>query len=176
MLTALVLGAGITPAQAHDALVSSSPASGAVLPTAPSVVELDFTGTPLPLGTEVLVVGPAGDPVSVGAAEIRDTTVVQALAESLPAGGYSVEWRSTSSDGHALTGTSEFTVTAGAAAAATTEPTAATPAPKAATTDTTTASVAQPTAGGLPAGWLVVAVLGVGALGTLVVLRLRRRV
>jgi len=172
VLTALVLGVGITPAQAHDALVSSTPASGAVLPTAPSVVELDFTGTPLPLGTEVLVVGPDGDPVSVGAAEIRETTVVQGLAEALPAGRYTVEWRSTSSDGHALTGASDFTV---AAVAGAVPATAAAPGTTAATTETTIASTDEPTSGGLPVGWLVAAVLAVGALGTLLVLRLRRR-
>jgi len=181
-LTVLFLGAGMAPAQAHDALVSSSPRPGAVLPTAPSAVELDFTGTPLPLGTQVLVVGPDGEQVSVGAAEIRDTAVVQALSEPLPAGTFTVEWRSTSSDGHALTGALDFTVTAGSTPAAA-GPVAAGPqtttrqttTPETTTAEATTASAAEPTDAGLPVGRLVAAVVGLGALGTLLAVRLRRR-
>jgi len=164
-LATLFLGLGVAPAQAHDALVASSPLGGAVLPTAPPAVQLEFSGTPLPLGTEVLVVGPDGRPVSAGNAEIRGTTVVQRLSEDLPAGAYAVEWRSASSDGHALTGTLDFSVTAGAPAAAT----------PAASTGTATASADEPADGELPAGWSVAAVVAVGALGALLVLRLRRR-
>ncbi|WP_158544539.1 copper resistance protein CopC [Blastococcus sp. TBT05-19] len=113
----LLLGIGAPPAAAHDGLVGSSPAAEGSLPTGPAAVELEFSAEPLPLGTEVLVAGPDGGPVSEGPAEIRGTTVVQPLTDGLAAGAYTVDWRSTSSDGHPLSGTFGFTVTEGAAAA-----------------------------------------------------------
>ncbi|WP_052090461.1 copper resistance CopC family protein [Modestobacter caceresii] len=165
LLTVLLLGIGAPPARAHDALVSSSPVAGAAVPTAPSSVELEFSATPLPLGTEVLVLGPDGAVVSTGAAEIRDTTVVQSLTAELSAGSYTVQWRSTSSDGHPLTGSWDFTVAAGS-----------TPAPDAATPDAAPPSVAAAAADpALPVGWLVGGVLALGAAAALVLGRLRSR-
>lgn len=171
LLTVLLLGIGATPARAHDALVDSSPSAGAAVPAAPSAVELEFTGTPLPLGTEVLVLGPDGAVVSTGAAEIRDTTLVQSLTAELPAGNYAVQWRSTSSDGHPLTGSWNFTVAAGSAPA----PDVAAPdvaAPDAAPPSAVAAAAADPV---LPVGWLVGGVLALGAAAALVLGRLRSR-
>ncbi|MCA0145517.1 copper resistance CopC family protein [Blastococcus sp. LR1] len=113
----LLLGIGAPPAAAHDGLVSSSPAAEDALASGPASVDLTFSAEPLPLGTEVLVAGPDGGTVSDGPAEIRGTTVVQPLSDGLPAGGYTVNWRSTSSDGHPLSGGFGFTVTEGSAAA-----------------------------------------------------------
>ena len=177
-LTAVLLGLGIAPAQAHDALVATAPLNTEVLSTAPATVELTFTGEPLPLGTEVLVLGPDGAQASTGAAEIRGTTVVQPLAGSLPAGSYTVEWRSTSSDGHPLTGSLAFSVAGDGPAptsSAAGDPaagagTTVTPDPQSATTAAT-----EPADGGLPAGWLVAGVVALAALGALLFLRLRRR-
>ncbi|MGY1840674.1 MULTISPECIES: copper resistance CopC family protein [unclassified Modestobacter] len=157
LLTALVLAVGTAPAQAHDGLVRSTPAAGAALSAAPAAVQLDFSGAPLPLGTQVLVTGPDGT-VSAGAPEIQGASVVQALAADVPAGSYTVQWRSTSSDGHNVEGTYGFTVTPGAAPAA---PVSAEP----------VAASADP---GTPLVWLVAGALVLGALGTLVVSRLRR--
>ena len=179
-LTAVLLGAGTLPAQAHDALVGTVPLNTETLTAAPSTVELSFTAEPLPLGTEVRVVGPDGVQASDGPAEIRGTTVVQPLAGQLPAGDYSVEWRSTSSDGHALTGELAFTI-------APSTPAAAAPTASAGTTTGTaepgTAVAADPqpaaatarAAPGLPTGWVVAAVVALAALGALVAVRLRRR-
>jgi len=166
-LTAFLLGTGVGPAQAHDALLSSTPASEAALSTAPSAVELEFSAAPVPLGTQVLVLGPDGETVSAGAAELRGTTVVQQLSGSLPAGAYTVEWRSTSSDGHPLAGSYGFTVATGAAPSA--------PAPSAASLAATGAGTpAQSAAGGPPVGWLVAGALALGAVAVLAA-RLRRR-
>ncbi|MCZ2848500.1 copper resistance CopC family protein [Modestobacter sp. VKM Ac-2978] len=165
LLTVLLLGIGAPSARAHDALVSSSPSAGVAVPTAPSSVELEFSGTPLPLGTEVLVLGPDGAVASTGAAEIQDTTVVQPLTAGLPAGSYTVQWRSTSSDGHPLTGSWDFTVAAGS-----------TPAPDAAAADAAPPSVAAATADpALPVGWLVGGVLALGTAAALLLGRLRSR-
>jgi methionine-rich copper-binding protein CopC len=175
-LTAVLLGAGTLPAQAHDALVGTVPLNTELLTAAPSTVEVSFTAEPLPLGTEVQVVGPDGVQASSGPAEIRGTTVVQPLAADLPAGGYDVQWRSTSSDGHALTGEFTFSIaaapttpTAAAAAAPTTEP--ATPV----AADPQPAAADRPADSGSPTGWLVAGVLVLAALGALVAVRLRKR-
>ncbi|MGY1858242.1 copper resistance CopC family protein [Modestobacter sp. SYSU DS0290] len=158
LLTVLLLGSGAAPARAHDGLVGSTPAAAAALPAAPSTVQLEFSGAPLPLGTRVLVTGPDG-PVSAGEPEIRGTTVVQALAAEVPAGDYTVQWRSTSSDGHPVEGSYGFTVAANAARAA--------PAP--------TQPVAAPSSTGSSVVWWTAGALVLGALGILVVGRLRRR-
>ncbi|NEK85741.1 copper resistance protein CopC [Blastococcus saxobsidens] len=181
---ALVVGAAPSVALAHDGLVSSSPAPDGVVATAPATVELDFTGEPLPLGTQVLVTGPDGASVSEGPAEIRDTAVVQPLADPLPAGAYRVEWRSTSSDGHPLSGTYAFTV-AGPATAAEPADGKAEPADgKAEPAD----GMAEPADGvaeaaasaeaddtSLPAVYPLAGIGLLGALGVLTARRLRRR-
>ena len=175
-LTAVLLGAGTLPAQAHDALVGTVPLNTETLTAAPATVELSFTAEPLPLGTEVRVVGPDGVQASSGPAEIRGTTVVQPLAEQLPAGDYSVEWRSTSSDGHALTGELVFTVTTTTAAAAAPPPSAGTTGSgTAVAADPQPAAAAAPADAGLPAAWIVAAVVALAALGALVAVRLRKR-
>jgi methionine-rich copper-binding protein CopC len=180
-LTAVLLGAGTLPAQAHDALVGTVPLNTELLTAAPSTVEVSFTAEPLPLGTEVRVVGPDGVQASDGPAEIRGTTVVQPLAADLPAGGYDVEWRSTSSDGHALTGEFTFSIAAPTPAAA--APTTAAAATPATTTEPGTAVAAdpqpaaadRPADSGPPTGWLVAGVVVLAALGALVAVRLRKR-
>ena len=178
-LTAVLLGAGTLPAQAHDALVGTVPLNTELLTTAPATVELDFTAEPLPLGTEVRVVGPDGLQAASVPTEIRGTTVGQPLAAQLPAGDYAVEWRSTSSDGHALTGALTFTVATAAASGTTT--------PDTTTQDTTAepgtavtgepqpAAAARPADSGSSTGWLVAAAVALAALGTLVAVRLRKR-
>ncbi|WP_051515971.1 copper resistance CopC family protein [Candidatus Blastococcus massiliensis] len=157
----MVLGTS-TSALAHDGLVGTSPATGSTVPAAPRSVELEFTGEPLPLGTVVAVTGPVGDSVSSGATEIRGTTVVQAIAGDPAPGIYRVEWRSTSSDGHPLSGTFEFTVATGSAPAEATSEvssSAAEPAP------------AEPV---IAPVWLVVGAVVLVGLGPVLVTRVRR--
>ncbi len=162
---ALLLGA--SPALAHDGLIGTSPATAATVAAGPDVIELQFTGEPLPLGTLVAVTGPDGAPVSDGPAEIEGTTVVQPLAADLPAGAYRVDWRSTSSDGHPLSGTFDFTVTAGSTPAAST-PVAASPASEA-------RSAPAPDQNDIALVWLVGGAVVLLGLGAVVVTRLRRR-
>jgi len=169
-LTALFLLTGTGPAQAHDALLRSNPATDAVVPTAPTTVELEFSNQPVPLGTEVLVLGPDGETVSTGPAEIRDTTVVQELSASLPAGAYTVEWRSTSSDGHPLAGSYGFTVAAG------TSPSAAATTPSAASLEAAGAGTpTQPAGDGPSVGWVLAGAVVLGAVAVLLARRLRSR-
>jgi methionine-rich copper-binding protein CopC len=157
--TSLLVGPGLSPAAAHDGLVSSIPAPGSAVPTAPSAVELTFTAPPLTLGTQVVVTGPDGITASSGEPEFRDAVVVQPLDGSLPAGEYTVQWRAASSDGHPITGTHAFTVTEGEAA----DTAAAQPAP------------GRPAGDGVPVGWLAAGALALGGGGVLVTRRLRGR-
>ena len=179
-VAALVLwGPGTPAAQAHDELVATVPAAGATAPTAPAQVELEMSGTPQPLGTQVLVSGPDGAPVSEGEVELRETTVVQPLRADLPAGAYTVAWRVTSADGHQLTGEFSFTVAEGAAPAGDPAPDAPAPSTTDATatdaTDATDATATDDSGSGVSP-----AVLGGGAAllaagGVLGVRQLRRR-
>ena len=162
----LVLGVA-APALAHDGLVGTGPADGATVTGAPAAVELEFTGEPLPLGTLVTVTGPDGVEMSSGDADISGTTVTQALAPEAPPGAYRVEWRSTSSDGHALSGSYDFTVTATGEAAATGAGTAPATADAASTTTTPDQGIAPV--------WLAAGAVVLVGLGALVVTRLRRR-
>ncbi|GAA2017352.1 copper resistance protein CopC [Terrabacter terrae] len=125
---ALVVAAG--PAAAHDVLVSTSPANGSTVAQTPSRVVITFTDPALSIGTQVVVTGPAG-PVSVPKPRLVDTTVVQDLPGSAPAGHYTVSWRVTSADGHPVSGEFSFTSHAPSAAsitgATTTQAATATP-------------------------------------------------
>ena len=163
---ALVLGVA-APALAHDGLVGTSPVAGATATVAPDAVELEFTGEPLPLGTLVTVTGPDGADVSSGDADVSGTTVTQALAADQAPGAYRVEWRSTSSDGHALSGTFDFTVTASSEPAATGADTSPATADAASTTTTPDPGIAPV--------WLAAGAVVLVGLGALVVTRLRRR-
>ncbi len=126
------------PAEAHDSLLGSEPPDGAVLPTPPTQVVLTFSEPPSAVGAEVLVQGPGGALPAQGAATVDGVTVTQALAPDLPAGDYAVTWRAVSGDGHPVTGTFAFSVTA---TSPTATPTPATPTP---------ATVASPTPSASP--------------------------
>jgi methionine-rich copper-binding protein CopC len=188
-LTALaLLPLAASPAQAHDALVSTSPADGATVPTPPDEVVLTFDQPALAVGTQLLVSGPDG-PVQRGKPRLVDATVRQAIATGSPAGRYTVTWRVTSADGHPVSGTFSFTATAAGSGApgpsATTSgtPTSSASAPSTDGTATSGAARAQtPSASGTSTGvsggsgtswawWLVALVIVLAAAGAVVVRR-----
>jgi methionine-rich copper-binding protein CopC len=196
-LAAIVLTA--PHASAHNSLQGTDPADGSTVATAPERVTLTFDEAAQALGTEIVVLAPDGSTVSDGAPELGDVTVTQALAGTLPAGTYTVQYRVTSADGHPISGTFTFTASAditigqanpGAPATpdsgtATEEPeptvtpevTTLSPASPEASPSTVAEETAQDEGSGLAAGasvaW-VVAVLAAGAVAVFVV-RERRR-
>lgn len=118
--------------------------------------------------------GPDGAVVSVGDPEVLGATVRQPLAEGLPAGAYTVDWRVTSGDGHPITGSIGFTVAEGAAPSTAPAPSsAAPPAGPSSEVDTDEASTARPT-GSSSTGLLVAGGLVALAVVGLVAWRLRR--
>jgi methionine-rich copper-binding protein CopC len=192
-LVSLASFAAASPAQAHDALVSTSPADGSVVATTPDEVVLTFNEPAMALGSEMVVTGPDGD-VQQGRVRLVDSTVRQAISPG-PAGRYTVTWRVTSADGHPVSGRFRFTTrTAGTPASdpSTSSPTApTTPSSSPADGPTPTTGVAVPgaTAGGPTSStstgasaqsgtswalWLVGAALVLAGAGATAV-RLRRR-
>ncbi|MCC6704646.1 MAG: copper resistance protein CopC [Thermomicrobiales bacterium] len=124
----LVLTGGA--AIAHADLESSNPAAESVVEEAPAEVEVVFSSE-VQAGSTIEVFGPDGAPVHAGEAVLdlndpdrRRATV--ALQPNLPAGVYTVNWMSASTDGHNETGSFTFTVSAGATASPIASP-AATP-------------------------------------------------
>lgn len=94
------------PASAHAELVSSTPAAGAGLTEMPARVRLTFSGAVrTPAFVEVSASG--GSQVTTGPAHIRGRQVTRRLTSSSP-GAFTVAYRVTSSDGHAITGSFQF--------------------------------------------------------------------
>jgi hypothetical protein len=177
LLAAVLATAVAAPASAHNTLRSTSPADGAQLDSPPQQVSLSFDEDAIEVGTEISVSGPAG-PVDVAPPAVSGPTVSAALPPDLPAGAYTVEWRVTSVDGHPISGTFAFTVTAP-------PPTSSAPAPTATATDAPTGvptAAAAPRAGDATGGsggiplpvLLVLAGLVVVALAAGLLLRRRR--
>lgn len=118
-LTALLVVLGTLlpagPAVAHDQLLASDPADGAVLEQAPAAVVLTFNADQLPVGAAVVVRDPSGADRADGAPSVSGPTVTQVLQAGLPAGSYAVQWRSVSGDGHPIEGAFSFEVAGDAA-------------------------------------------------------------
>lgn len=113
------------PAAAHDELVSSNPADGAVLEEAPAEIQLVFSSELMDLGNQVIVADADGNNVAETEPVLNRETLVQAVP-ALNAGDYQVNWRAVSGDGHPITGSFGFTVNA-PAGAETTAPAPASP-------------------------------------------------
>ena len=185
MLALLVVSAGA--ALAHDEVSATTPAAQANVPTPPAEVVVTMGSPPQGLGTEVQVTGPDGAVVSEGPAEVLDSTVTQPLADGLPAGAYTVDYRVTSGDGHPISGSFGFTVAQGApsssaapssaapsssAAASAPDESSAAPESSAAVGE---ASASRPAESSSSTGLLVTGAAVVLALAGLVAWRLRRR-
>lgn len=170
----LVLGAQV-PALAHDRLLSSDPADGAVLETAPQAITLTFSDTPLDVSPKVRVTGGDGVVLAEGAPQIQGTSAVLALPNGLPAGRATVQWRVVSADGHPIEGELAFNVKQGSAAAPSGDASAgATSAPAAVTSAPPSSQPASPSASATAAesagdGTGIDPVLLIGGLAALVV-------
>lgn len=177
---------GTSSAQAHDELISSTPASGEVLKSAPTSLVLTFSGDLKNIGT-ILELSTA-DGKKVGTTFKVDRREVAVTPESpLANGSYKLVTRVVSSDGHPIDKTISFEVKGPVPAASSAPAAADAPdrsAPAAAPAPTTTA---EPTAtaadtdsnqsiAGMPAGltWTIIGLAGV-VLIALVLLKVRRQ-
>ncbi len=108
----VLLGAG--PAWAHNTLIGSDPADGASLGSSPATVTLTFNDVVQNLEPVVTVVGPAGDRWQGAPVTVLNNTVSVPVNTLGPAGDYTIAYRVVSADGHAVEGTTRFTLTAAA--------------------------------------------------------------
>ena len=103
---ALVLPAA---AHAHPRLLSSDPASQAVLASGPRAVELRFNEQVDPVGAGITVVDPQGREVSIGRIDRAGRTLTRAVTRA-GRGSYLVEWLVVGPDTHPARGAFVFSV------------------------------------------------------------------
>lgn len=102
-----------SPANAHDALVSSDPAADATVDVLPEKLTLAFSAELLSGGgNDVVVTDAEGTALDDGDAVVDGTQLVQALLPEAAPGAVTVVWRAVSSDGHPIAGEYVFTVAA----------------------------------------------------------------
>jgi methionine-rich copper-binding protein CopC len=181
-LLAVLFGglATASPAAAHDALVSSSPAEGEQLAAPPAQITLEFSNEVLAMGAEVQVNDTTGRNWVAGEVTITGGTVVAAVDEGMPAGSYEVLWRVVSADGHPISAAIPFSVLQGVTPTPVATPTPtvtaeAVPSPTASPTSAATTDAAA----SAPAPWVTivisVAVIALLIAGLLILLARRRR-
>jgi copper transport protein len=103
-----------SPVSAHAELVASTPADGAHLDEAPSVVTLTFSEHVSATLGAVRVYDHKGHRVDAGDVEAQDETVTLGLQPGLADDTYIVTWRVLSADSHPVRGAFTFTVGKGA--------------------------------------------------------------
>ena len=114
LLAAMALTATLTApaASAHATRVSAEPADNAVLGTGPDRVSATFNERLQTTFAAMTVVGPDGNVWSIGDPTVRGAVVGIAVRPLGPAGTYTVNYRVTSADGHVVSGSWSFRLTA----------------------------------------------------------------
>jgi methionine-rich copper-binding protein CopC len=116
---ALFAGQGLRTAEAHAELVSAYPAPGATLDDTPAEIRLTFSER-IGLGSQIQLFGPQFRAVAGVQAGLDPAAPEQlrAFPPQLPPDIYTVEWSAVSVDGHEVSGSYAFAVTAAPPAAA----------------------------------------------------------
>ena len=102
-------GLGAVSAQAHSQLISTSPANGAVMRSAPTVVDFEFDEVLLPDVDTVSINNQQGQNVYSQKTKPVGTHLSIDWPGNLPADTYQVAYRVVSADGHPVTGAITFT-------------------------------------------------------------------
>ncbi|WP_104141358.1 copper resistance CopC family protein [Arthrobacter sp. ZGTC131] len=178
---------GAAPAQAHDALASTSPTDGQSITTNPGKVSITLNNPPntqLKGSNIIKVTAPDGHVVSSGEPSVDGATLTTKAEIDHP-GKHTVAWRAVSADGHPIEGTFTFTYAGtedhASSAAATTSPATPSAAASAASTPET-AATSPVTQAAEPAvqtetnntGWLIGAGVVILAIAALVYVLTRR--
>lgn len=110
-------------ATAHDVVVESNPADGAVIKEFPENIVLEFSGEPREGFNAIAVTDSSGEIVFEGEPELDGRVLTIDVPGDVDAadGTYSVGYQITSSDGHATRGGLEFSVADDAAATSETD-------------------------------------------------------
>lgn len=106
----LIIFATAQPASAHDEILTSSPAPGEQLDTAPEMIELRYSAELMDAGAIIMVLDETGKDWAIGDPVIDRETVSIPLEADMPVAGYEVRWRVVSSDGHPIDGAIPFTI------------------------------------------------------------------
>ena len=106
-----------TPAGAHDELATSVPADDEHLDTAPPRVVLRFGGSPMEMGSTILVTDADGNDWVDAPPVVAGSDVSAELRAGMPDGYYQARWQVVSEDGAVISGVVDFSVgdTTGAA-------------------------------------------------------------
>jgi len=121
VLTALAAVVFAGPAAAHDVLLSSDPADGSTVQTAPPSVTLTFDQPVQNFEPVVTVTGPDGQSYQSGSPTVDSTVVTNAVGPLTAAGEYLIAYRVVSADGHPVVGEVKFQFTGAPAPAAPSE-------------------------------------------------------
>jgi copper transport protein len=99
-------------ASAHALLLSSDPAGGSTVQTAPTQLTLNYSEQPDPQLSQVVLLNSSGAPVETGAPTLQgQKTLVAPITGDMPHGVYTVSWSAVSvDDGHTSTGSFSFGV------------------------------------------------------------------
>ena len=114
ILTALVGGATAGSLLAwHNHLVKSAPAADEQVARSPTAVRLWFAEKPVTQFTSISLSKADSSKVEIGKTHATEDSLSVAadLAKPLPAGMYTVSWRTAGDDGHAIRGKYRFSVT-----------------------------------------------------------------
>ncbi|MDN5894164.1 MAG: copper resistance protein CopC [Nocardioides sp.] len=108
VVAACCLWAG--PANAHSALIGSTPEEGAVLTTAPGSIELEFNENILNIAPAIVLRDDTDTVISRKTPTIDRTVVSTPFPAGLADGSYSIVWRVVSEDGHPVQGLIRFAI------------------------------------------------------------------
>lgn len=109
LLGATVLGSGV--ASAHSVVTASNPDDKSAIDAGPERVSVTFNEALQDTFAALTVVGPDGNLWSKGTPTVEGPTVSVPVGELGPVGEYTIAYRVTSADGHAVSGTRTFTLT-----------------------------------------------------------------
>ncbi|MBO2449460.1 copper resistance protein CopC [Actinomadura barringtoniae] len=170
--TGATVGLTPLPAAAHAELRSVDPADKSVREVLPAAITLTFSEPVHGKFTRVKVVGPSGARADDGDPAVDGPVVRQDLRAVPGTGRFQIAYRTVSVDGHAISGTREFTITSSATAEATAPGTSPARAPAA---DQARAGKPQKAGSSASGAWLPIG-LGILAAGLLaaIVMGVRR--
>lgn len=113
LLVAFQMSLALPSASAHATLVEATPAAGSSVAQAPSAITLRFNEPLVDGARQVQVTGPdaATDVWTTGSTQLTGAELRADLVGLGGPGEYTVSYRVTSADGHAVSGSTYFTLT-----------------------------------------------------------------
>lgn len=118
LVAALLLALALAPpaVHAHDTLIATDPEDGATLETSPEQITLTYSANILDVSPVVRISDEDGELLTEITPRVEGPDAIADIADPLPAGTHTIQWRVVSSDGHPIEGTFTITVEQDAAA------------------------------------------------------------